>query len=103
MANHTLISTPTGRQRSIGVHNVGLSVALLFGGVHVAWALLVASGLAQTVLNFVFWLHFIGSGWVVESFEFGRAAGLVAMTSAIGYAVGAIFAIIWTNLHRASL
>lgn len=102
MANHTLTSTATGRQRSVGVNKVGLSGALLFGGVHVAWALLVASGLAQTVLNFVFWLHFIRSDWVVESFELGRSAGLVAMTSVIGYAVGAIFAVIWTSLHRAA-
>lgn len=99
MANHALTST-TGQQRSVSMNAVGISVALLFGGVHVVWALLVASGLAQTLLNFVFWLHFIRLGWVVDSFEFGRAAGLVAMTSAIGYAVGAIFAVIWANLHR---
>ena len=101
MAYHTLGSA-TGQQGSVGVNKVGLSVALLFGGVHLLWAALVASGLAQTVLNFVFWLHFIRSGWVVDSFEFGRAAGLVAMTSAIGYAVGAIFAVTWTSFHRAS-
>lgn len=101
MAYQTLIGT-TGQQRSVGVNNVGISVALLFGGVHLLWALLVASGLAQTVLDFAFWLHFIRSGWVVESFELGRAAGLVAMTSAIGYAVGAILALIWNSWHRAS-
>lgn len=99
MANHALISK-TGQKRSVSINAVGISVALLFGGVHVVWALLVASGLAQTLLNFVFWLHFIRPGWAVDSFEFSRAAGLIAMTSAIGYAVGAIFAVIWASLHR---
>lgn len=46
MANHALTST-TGQQRSVSMNAVGISVALLFGGVHVVWALLVASGLPR--------------------------------------------------------
>ncbi|PZR79466.1 MAG: hypothetical protein DI537_41000 [Stutzerimonas stutzeri] len=72
----------------------------LLGGAHLLWVLFVASGLAQPIMDFVFWLHFIRSGWQIESFDLTRAAGLIVLTSAIGYAVGAVFALIWNRFQH---
>ena len=90
------------RRGAIGVHSTGLALGCLLGGIHLLWALLVASSFAQPVMDFVFWLHFIRPVYVIEGFDLARAAGLVALTGAIGYAMGAAFALLWNQLHRVS-
>ena len=89
-------------QGAIWVHSAGLALGSLLGGMHLLWALLVASGFAQPVMDFIFWLHFIRPVYVIEGFDVARAAGLVALTAAIGYAMGVAFALLWNRLHRAS-
>jgi hypothetical protein len=66
---------------------------------HLLWALLVASGWAQPLMDLVFWLHFIRPVLVIEEFDPLRAAGLVLFTAAVGYAVGCAFALLWNHLH----
>lgn len=87
-------------QGAIGVNSTGLALGCLLGGMHLLWALLVASGFAQPVMDFIFWLHFIRPVYVIEGFNLARAAGLVALTGVIGYAMGATFALLWNRLHR---
>jgi hypothetical protein len=86
---------------AIGVNHAGVVLGCLFGGMHLGWAVLVAAGVAQPIADFVFWLHFIKPVWVIESFEPFRAAGLIVLTTAIGYLIGSAFALIWNHLHRA--
>ena len=90
------------RPGTIGVNSAGLALGCLFGGVHLLWVLLVASGFAQPVMDFVFSLHFIRPVYVIEGFNAARAAGLVGLTGVLGYAMGAAFALLWNRLHRAS-
>ena len=101
MSDRTLYGSSTDRDHVIGVNQAGISLALVIGCLHLAWSLLVLTGTAQGVMNFVFWLHFINPGWTVERFEIGRAIGLILLTSAIGYVVGAAFAFLWTRLNGA--
>ena len=70
------------------------------GGFHLLWALLVVSGAAQPVMDFIFWLHFIRPVYVIEGFEPLRAAGLILLTTAVGYAIGGAFALLWNHIHR---
>lgn len=77
----------------------GLVLAVLLGALHLFWALLVAVGWAQPVLNFIFWLHLIKPSYLVEPFHAGIAALLVAVTCAIGYVMGYTFAALWNWLH----
>jgi hypothetical protein len=100
MASQALGSDATPHA-AIGVHATGLALGCLLGGMHLLWGLLVASGFAQPVMDFVFWLHFIRPVYVIEGFDVARTAGLVALTGAIGYAMGAAFALVWNRLHRA--
>ena len=86
---------------AIGVNRTGCVLGCLLGAMHLGWVILVATGAAQPVADFVYWLHFIRPVWVIDAFEPIRAAGLVALTAATGYVIGSTFALIWNHLHRA--
>lgn len=76
-------------------HTAGMVVGSLFGIMHAVWTLLVASGFAQTYLNWIFGLHFLSNPFIVAPFDFGTAALLVIVTSLIGYVVGWVLAVLW--------
>ena len=84
----------------IRANRAGLVFGALLGGWHLAWALLVAVGWAQPLIDFVFWIHFIKPIYVVEPFNAGTALILIIVTSAIGYALGLGFGVLWNKLHR---
>ncbi len=84
----------------ISLNKAGFVFGVLIGGWHLAWAILVAIGWAQALIAFIFWLHFIKPVYVIETFSIGRAAGLVVVTAAMGYAIGWLFALLWNRMHR---
>jgi hypothetical protein len=77
----------------------GVTLAALIGGWHLCWAVLVASGWAQSVIDFVFWIHFIKPTFVVGGFNLAIALVLIAVTTVVGFVLGFIFSILWNNLH----
>jgi hypothetical protein len=84
----------------IDPNRAGLVLGALVGGWHLLWSLLVALGVAQPLIDFIFWIHFIKPVYIIEPFGFGRAAILVLVTAAIGYAIGFAFAVLWNRVHR---
>jgi hypothetical protein len=80
---------------------VGLVFGIFLGTWHTGWAVLVATGIAQKIMDFLFWVHFITPPYHVEAFTLSRAAILVGVTFAVGLASGFIGAIIWNIFHRA--
>ena len=89
-------------QSHFDVGKVGLAVATVTGGFHLCWSILVATGGAQPVIDFMFWAHFIKPIYVIEPFELARAGLLVAMTAGIGFAIGAAFSLVWNAMHKIS-
>ena len=65
----------------------GFSLASL----HICWALLVAFGWAQLVMDFIFKLHMLNSPFQVQPFELPLALGLVGITFLIGCFYGIVF------------
>jgi hypothetical protein len=85
---------------TINPARTGMVLALLLGGVHALWSILVALGLAQPLIDFVFWMHFIKPVLAIEAFDVVRALILVAVTSAIGFAIGSVLALLWNGIHK---
>jgi hypothetical protein len=83
---------------TISEHKAALVMATLLGGWHLVWSSLVALGLAQPLIDFAFWMHFIKPVYVIEPFNPGRAAILIAVTATVGYSVGYLFALLWNRL-----
>ena len=84
----------------INPNKAGLVLGALMGGWHFLWGLLVAFGLAQTLIDFIFWMHFIKPVYVVGTFNTVTALILIAVTSGVGYALGWIFGVLWNWIHR---
>jgi hypothetical protein len=79
----------------------GLVFALLLGGWHAIWSILVAVGFAQWVIDFVFWMHFIKPVFAIEPFDLARMLVLLAVTSALGFVIGYTLAWLWNRMHKA--
>ena len=58
---------------------------------HFCWALLVALGWAQSLMDFIFKLHMLNSPFQVQAFSISIAIGLIGVTFLIGCFYGAVF------------
>ena len=64
---------------------------LCLASLHFCWVILVALGLAQSLLNFIFKLHMLNSPFIVQAFDPLLAIGLIGITFLIGCFYGALF------------
>lgn len=78
----------------------GLALGYLLGGIHFLWALIIAFGWAQSMINFVFWAHMLAIPVTVKPFDLTAAISLVIMTAVAGYVIGYAFAKIWNWCHK---
>jgi hypothetical protein len=85
---------------TVNPNKAGLVLGALIGGWHVLWALVVAAGWAQAVLNFVFWMHFLKPPYTVGAFSAGIALIFILVTTAFGYAMGYVLGVLWNWIHR---
>ena len=76
-------------------HKVGLALGSFVSLLHAVWAILVALGVAQSLMDFVFYLHMVVNPYMISDFNFGLAVGLVVYTAIMGYVVGWVFAALY--------
>ena len=102
-----LIETPPSEIASrrhasgrVDPRRVGTALAIVSGGGHLTWSMLVLFGWAQPLIDFVFWLHFITPPYQVSAFVPARALGLVAFTAGLAYVLGCGFGAVWNRLQR---
>lgn len=80
----------------------GLVVGFFLVVFHACWALLVALGWAQGLMNFIFWAHFIAPPYHVEPFQAARATTLIGFVFVAGAIMGWAAAFLWNRLARSS-
>ena len=85
--------------KAIDPVKAGITLAAVLGGWHLCWALLVAAGWAQPLIDFIFWMHFIKPVYVVGPFDLGIAIILIVVTTVVGFLVAYVFSILWNRLH----
>ena len=83
----------------IDKNRTALVTGALLAGWHILWSAAVVLGLAQALIDFVFWMHFIKPVYVIEPFAITRFVVLVAVTGTVGAVLGYCFAAIWNRLH----
>lgn len=81
-------------------NKVGMVAGVLLGGFHLMWALLVLSGFAQAIYDFILWAHMIHIPIIIGPFDPTAAVTLVIMTFVVGYVMGYIGALVWNRFHR---
>lgn len=83
-------------------NKIGLIIGILLALFHAIWAIAIgiAPGLMQSLLDFIFKIHFIGNGWQLISFNFVDAILLVAVTFVSGYIIGFVGAWIWELFNK---
>ena len=81
-------------------NKVGLVFAILLGGWHVAWSILVATGLGQTLYNFILWAHMIHLAVTIGPFDFTASITLIVVTAIVGYVIGYIGSFVWNRMRR---
>ena len=81
-------------------NKVGLVFAILLGGWHVVWSVLVATGLGQILYNFILWAHMVHLTVTVGPFDLAASITLIVVTAIFGYVVGYISSLVWNRMHR---
>lgn len=87
---------------SVNTNKLGLVFAVLMGGVHVIWSIVVFFGLGQPLLNFIFWAHMVSVPFHVGLFSMTASLSLIAIMSALGYLVGCIVGMVWNKVYSAA-
>jgi hypothetical protein len=80
-------------------HKVGLVFAVVLGGWHAVWALLVMLGVAQKLVDTLLWAHMINIDYVVGPFDVSAALTLILVTALMGYAFGYVASLAWKKIH----
>lgn len=81
-------------------HKVGLVVGGFAGLLHLVWSVLVATRLAQPLMDFILRLHFVEMPHTVGTFQLGTAIILIVVATVVGYIVGVVFSSIWNWVHK---
>lgn len=84
----------------INKHKLGIVLAGFFGLWHIVWSILVALGMAKSLMDMSLRLHFMTLSHEVLPFDLGTAIGLVVIALVVGYIFGWILGTLWNWIRR---
>lgn len=85
---------------TINKNKTGLTFAFLTSSFHLMWTILVALGVAQVFLDFIFNIHMLNVSVTVMPFNIIKAATLIIATFVIGYIFGWLMAYFWNKCFK---
>lgn len=81
-------------------NKTGLALGALMSLAHLVWAVVVALGIAQGYMDWIYSIHFLNNPFIVGTFDITTATILVVVTGVVGYILGFIFALIWNKVQK---
>lgn len=78
-------------KKKIDAIDTGMIGSIIMLSIHLFWCTLVYFGAAQTVIDYLFWIHFIKPVYQIETFDIFIAIYLLITVSCIGFLAGYIF------------
>lgn len=78
----------------------GITVGVLSALWHFGWLILVATNTAQMVCDAMLRLHSIEPVYLVSPFRLEFALALIALSTAGGFLVGYLYALIWNSVGK---
>ena len=78
----------------------GITVAIILGGLHFVWSILVLLGWAQPLVEFSMWAHMVQMPVTIGPFDLVAAVTVICIASCIGFAVGVVFSKVWNKVHK---
>ena len=78
----------------------GLVLGLFVSLMHLVWLLMVVTGLAQPMMDFIFKVHMMNNPFIVQQFDALNGLMLLVMTFVVGFVFGWIFSLIFNMLHK---
>lgn len=88
--------------KELNNNTIGFITGSFIGLWHLLWVLLIAIGLAQPLMDWIFELHLLSNPFHVLGFDLGRAISLVVVTFTVGYIMGWIFSLLWNFFLKRS-
>jgi len=81
-------------------HHVGIVAGTLSVMAHSLWIGMVMLGFAQTVLDFIYGLHFLSNPFMVGEISVVKTVGLLGITFVAGYVVGWVLSYLWDKTTK---
>jgi MFS superfamily sulfate permease-like transporter len=86
--------------QNLNIIKTGITFGVALASVHFFWGLLILSGFAQALVDFVLWAHMIHLDYVVGPFDLTAFLTLIIFTGFVGLVSGIGFAKVWNWAHR---
>lgn len=90
-----MLQTPLREKRRLDPVRAAVALGGFTAAINTGWALTVATGLAQPLVDMTFRMHFIEPAWRIAPFNLGGAVLLVLFAALAGGLLGFLFAVIW--------
>lgn len=78
----------------------GLMFGVLLSAFHLGWLVLVVTGVAKSLLDWVLSMHFMSFTYAMLEFNYLDALTLLVMTFVVGYVLGYVFAAILNAVKK---
>lgn len=81
-------------------NKLGLTFGIFAAALHAVWAIIVGLGFGESVINYIFPLHFLNAAYEVLPFSFGTAAMLILFAFVGGFIMGWVLMVLWNWLGK---
>lgn len=81
-------------------NQIGLTLGIFSAVMHFAWGMLVLSGFAKILMDWILGLHFLNISYTFQSFNFLQMIFLIIVGFVSWYIYGYVFAAVWNWIGK---